>query len=575
MKRMTGRLAALALAALCSASLAACAPSGSKPSAQQSSAAAGQTEPASAQPTASAAAAQDPLGKYDQTVTIRVGAIVSADTTFPDGETAEDNRYTRLVKDKLNIVMETMWQVGSGADFAQKMNLAIASNELPDATVVSKVQFRAMAKSNQLEELGPVIEAYGSDMMKAYLDTSNGDALKAATYDGKVQGLPNVQADADGYHLLWVRKDWLDKLNLKVPTTVEEVKTVAKAFVDNKMAGSAKTIGLSGPQSGGKLYATFLESSNNTFGFDPIFSARHSYPGYWYQKDGAITYGSIQPETKQALSDLRDMYAAGVIDQEMGVRADAAEPVVSGQTGMFFGPWWIGYWPLPDALKNDPDANWQAYAVPLDDQGSWTPHVAATTGMFTVVRKGYEHPEAIVKLANLAIISEPTMDTSTLSFSFFPLRNTMGPTNEVQVTTTLLRKYLAGEVTADDLQKELGIYVGLKTDLDTVKAAKKEPYTDMNITNWDISNENFPRLYSMLVGAAPLIDTKAAAVSSVVYDQTDMMMKKWSTLKKLEDETFLKIITGSSPLDSFDDFVAQWKQQGGDDILKELASVTQ
>lgn len=53
------------------------------------------------------------------------------------------------------------------------------------------------------------------------------------------------------------------------------------------------------------------------------------------------------------------------------------------------------------------------------------------------------------------------------------------------------------------------------------------------------------------------------------------MQKKWSTLEKLEDETFLKIITGAEDISAFDDFVAQWKQQGGDEILAELAEVTE
>lgn len=517
----------------------------------------------------------DPLGKYDETVIIRVGSVVDANTVFPEGETAEDNRYTRLVKEKLNIELETLWQVGSTPDFTQKMNLSIAANDLPDATVVNKVQFRTMAKSKQLEDMGSIIENYASDTMKAYLDTTNGEAIAASTYDGQVLGLPNIQADADGYHLLWLRKDWLDELKLEAPKSVDDVYNVAKAFVDNDMAGDGKTIGLSGPQSGGSLYANYLESSNNVYGFDPIFSAMGSYPGYWLQKeDGTVTYGSIEPETKTALETLQKMYKDGLIDPEMGVRTKSEEAVVSGQSGMFFGPWWMGFAPIPDAVRNNPEANWQAYAAPLNGEGEWAPHVAATTGMFSVVRKGYEHPEAIVKLANLAIVAEPTMDTADLSFNFFPMRNVQNTTDEVQVTTQILRDYLAGKITPEDVKDEMEIYVGLKADIETAKTAKKEPYDNMDIQNWNTADANFPRLYSMLVGASPLIDTEAKKVKSVVYEQTDSMQKRWSTLDKMEDETFLKIVTGASDISEFDAFVSQWKQQGGDDMLKELAEVT-
>lgn len=567
MKKRT--LAILLAATMLSTMAASCGAQGEKPAESKADDAASTAEGAKTEDKA------DPFGKYEETVVIRVGSVVDANTVFPEGETAEDNRYTRLVKEKLNIELETLWQVGSTPDFTQKMNLSIAANDLPDATVVNKVQFRTMAKSKQLEDMGSVIENYASDTMKAYLDTTDGEAIAASTYDDQVLGLPNIQADADGYHLLWVRKDWLDELKLDAPKSVDDVYNVAKAFVDNDMAGDGKTIGLSGPQSGGSLYANYLESSNNVYGFDPIFSAMGSYPGYWLQKeDGTVTYGSIEPETKTALETLQKMYKDGLIDPEMGVRTKSEEAVVSGQSGMFFGPWWMGFAPIPDAVRNDPEANWQAYAAPLNGDGEWTPHVAATTGMFSVVRKGYEHPEAIVKLANLAIVAEPTMDTADLSFNFFPMRNVQNTTDEVQVTTQILRDYLADKITPEDVKDEMEIYVGLKVDIETAKTAKKEPYDNMDIQNWNTADANFPRLYSMLVGASPLIDTEAKKVKSVVYEQTDSMQKRWSTLDKMEDETFLKIVTGASDISEFDAFVSQWKQQGGDDMLKELAEVT-
>lgn len=570
---MKKRAQAMIMAALMIAALAT---SCSQPAQEGASSAAGEASGDSSTASQAVETPEDPMAPYEETVVIRVGSVIDANTVFPEGETAEDNRYTQLIKEKLNIEFETMWQVGSSADFNQKMNLSIASNDLPDATVVNKVQFRTMARSQQLEELGPVIDAYASDAMKAFFDTTDGDAIAAATYDGKVQGLPNVQADADGYHLLWIRKDWLDELGLDVPQTVQDVYDVAKAFVDNDMSGTGNTIGLSGPQSGGALYATFLASSNNVYGFDPIFSAMGSYPGYWIEKDGAVTYGSIEPETKEVLEFLQKMYKGGLIDPEMSVRANSEETVVSGQSGMFFGPWWMGYSPIPDAIRNDPEADWQAYAVPLNEEGEWTPHVSATTGQFTVVRKGYEHPEAIVKLANLAIVSEPVMDTATLSFDFWPLRNVQNTKDEVQVTNQILVDYLNGETTEADIEDKFTIYPGLKTDIETVKEAKLEPYDDMSIEYWDVEHTNFPRLFSMLVGASPLNTVSSEnAVKSVVYEQTDLMQKKWSTLEKLEDETFLKIITGAEDISAFDDFVAQWKQQGGDEILAELAEVTE
>ena len=52
--------------------------------------------------------------------------------------------------------------------------------------------------------------------------------------------------------------------------------------------------------------------------------------------------------------------------------------------------------------------------------------------------------------------------------------------------------------------------------------------------------------------------------------QTETMETKWANLKKLEEETFAKIITGKVGIDAFDSFVEEWKASGGDEITKEV-----
>jgi putative aldouronate transport system substrate-binding protein len=44
----------------------------------------------------------------------------------------------------------------------------------------------------------------------------------------------------------------------------------------------------------------------------------------------------------------------------------------------------------------------------------------------------------------------------------------------------------------------------------------------------------------------------------------------WPSLKKLEEETFLQIITGAKSVDDFDGFVQQWNDNGGAALLEKL-----
>jgi putative aldouronate transport system substrate-binding protein len=44
----------------------------------------------------------------------------------------------------------------------------------------------------------------------------------------------------------------------------------------------------------------------------------------------------------------------------------------------------------------------------------------------------------------------------------------------------------------------------------------------------------------------------------------------WPALKKLEEETFLQILTGAKPVDDFDAFVEEWYNSGGVALLETM-----
>ncbi|AOZ92367.1 extracellular solute-binding protein [Paenibacillus crassostreae] len=517
----------------------------------------------------------DPFGKYSDIITINIGKEVdSADKSLPSGDTPENNTYTRYVKEKLNIETKIIWQAGVGKDYTQKVNLSIASDDLPDALVVTDTQLRQMVKSNQLADLTEAYEQYASPTLKSIIETTEGLAMKSVTFDGKMYALPNVTAESDMQHIMWIRKDWLEKLNLEVPRNIEDLEKVAKAFVEQDPDGNGKadTIGITGPQSGGLLNADFINPNNNNYGFDPVFGAYHSYPGFWLEgADGKPTYGSIEPETKEALAKLRDLYAKGLIDQEMSIRKDAQELIKNGTSGIYFGLWWAGgYGPLADAIKNNPEANWQAYSL-LDSNGEFTPHMGTPSNQYLVVRKDYKYPEAAIKMENLLLRDESTFDVN-VGIGNYPLRIVFAPMDEMYVTYNMMKEVMAGTKTAEEL--DIPGYKLLKADAENIKKVKLEPYDNMDIQYWDPNADNgaWKRMYSTMVGIAPLMEPYKKTYS-LTYSQTKTMESKWATLDKMEKETFLKIIMGAAPLDTFDTFVEDWKKQGGDEILAEVAEL--
>jgi putative aldouronate transport system substrate-binding protein len=515
----------------------------------------------------------DPFGRYEETVKISLSQEVDPTDQLAPGQTPEDNQYTQHVLKELNIEVEYAW-TASPSNYDQRLSLAIASNDLPDAMVVGPVQLRQLVQSGQIADLTEVYEQYASDTLKTIIDSTGGMALESATFDGRLMAIPSVKTQEDGIHLMWIRKDWLDALGLEPPRTIDDVERVARAFVENNMGETGKTIGLAGPDSNGKMYAHFLESANNLYGFDPIFSAFGAYPGYWLEgEDGEPVYGSILPEVKEALAKLREWYAAGLIDPEMGVRNDSGESVVAGETGIFFAPWWMGYGPLANAIRENPEANWQAYALPLDANGEFRPHMSTPTVEYVVVREGYEHPEAAIKLLNLLVRDESKFDIDAIGIGYYPLRIVFAPSDEMSVTAQALRDVLSGAKKPEDFYPLVDQgYKLLANDVDNIHKVKLEPYDRMDIEYWDPQADMsvWTRAYSTLVGVGPILDTPMEGVYSLLYSQTNTMEKRWANLKTMEDETFLRIVMGAAPLDDFDTFVEDWLDQGGAQITEEV-----
>ncbi|GIP28618.1 hypothetical protein J23TS9_37480 [Paenibacillus sp. J23TS9] len=517
------------------------------------------------------------FSKFPNPVDVHIGMVVDpTDKTLPEGDSVSNNQYTRYLKEKYNINVIVDWTAATGNDFKQKVSLTIASGKLPDGMVVDDRSFMTKAASSGLlYDITDLFQQYQSSQVKDIMASTDGRAMENASYKGKMVSLPNITVDTDGVHVLWIRKDWLDKLQLPVPKTTSDIEKTAKAFIDNKLGGD-KTIGIAGPSKNSFPYSTFLLSSNNMGGFDPIFGAMDAYPGYWLDNgDGSVSYGTLTDNTKNTLALLADWYKKGLIDPEVGTRDNVGDPINANQAGIFFGPWWNGGYGNGDSFKNDPTANWQAYPVYSDDN-KWNAHMKTTGSTYTIISKNAKPDvvKAILIMNNALVRDEATFDLS-VAVGWYPLRNVMAAANETEYEYAELLKVLKGETQPEDYNKPNSLYKLMYADAKKVKDVIKAPFDDLNVSNFNTANfGDFQRLYSIMIGDRPFttipIDKK---VFSVTYNQTPTMETKWANLKKMEDETILKIILGQAPIDSFDKFVKDWKAQGGDEITKEVAEL--
>ncbi|MBW7452667.1 extracellular solute-binding protein [Paenibacillus sepulcri] len=493
----------------------------------------------------------DPF-RLPEPVEIQIIKSVLPDLTMKEGETIEDNEYTRYVFDKTNIKTKVMWYASS-TDYDQKMQLAVASNDMPDMMVVDEKTFRAMAASDQLEDLTDVYEKYVTPEIRKFYQATDNKVIDAATYGGKLLALPSVGIQADAPSMLWVRQDWLDKLGLQPPKNIDELRAVLKAFVekDPDGNGAADTIGLTGNN------VTLSAQGGGLHDFKGIFNAFNSYPLTWVKDEtGNIVYGSTMPGVKEALSVIRDMYKEGLIDKEFALRKSPDELVASGKGGAFFGPWWTP-WALTASVKNDPKADWRAYMIG-DKDGKYNISSLPAAQSYLVVKKGFKHPEAAVVYANMYDQVSHTPDEKAknliVGHSLWPLTMITDYPDAATKKHELLLEALAGKVKPEELDGEMQLVYE--------QALKDKANPKANADDWAA-----PQAY--LVGAG-VLELEMNAIDPVFSASTKTMERRWANLQKLENETFYKIVLGSLDLDAFDKFVEDWKAEGGDTIIKEI-----
>jgi putative aldouronate transport system substrate-binding protein len=501
-----------------------------------------------------------PFGKYEETVTYTVGKSTPGIPKLPEGQTYEDNAYTQYLKETLNIQNENMFEAQTGDAYDQKVSMAVATGDIPDIMAVDAATLRQLVDNDLIADLTEVYESSTSDYIKEKYDSYDGRALEAATFDGKLMALPSTQ-NANIPTMLWLRKDWLDQLGLEEPKTVDDVENILTEFVQQDPGGNGKgkTVGLALSKAIGGLYGSLFQADN-------IFGAYDSFPRQWIEQDGEVVYGSITDETKQGLGVLADWYNKGLIDPQLAVRESIEALIASGEAGAFFGPWWSSDYPLNDARKMNENADWQPYIISKDGSGEITAYTQNPAGEFYVVRKGFEHPELLPKLTSALsdklvredLNYQPIVDFNLGGFDGGKPLNIM-----VNFNNATAQMYKDIKAVVDGEKEPETLTLDDLTQYQKIQGYLEDP-EKADANQWS-------GYMSRMVAGKLMADTKINEVHPVFFGQTPSMKLKWTNLVKLEDETFLKIVTGEEDIAYFDEFVETWKKTGGSDITKEVS----
>lgn len=251
---------------------------------------------------------------------------------YPDNPDWNSHPATVELEKRTNIHVEWICIPDSG--FLEKRNLLFASNDLPDFVIRAFLTSDLEAKysaSKQIVTLDTLFN-YAPNLSKLMKEDSS--ILKnIKSSDGHVYSLPQLNTTQGNLvNKYFINEKWLQKLNLSIPKTTDELYQTLKAFLDKDANGNGKKdeLGFSGPyKSPNDMLANFYGSwgfGKNSGIIDGNMDIDDS---------GKIRLIAADAKFKDMLSFFNKLWKDGLLDKENFSQdiAKVVSKVTSDQVG--------------------------------------------------------------------------------------------------------------------------------------------------------------------------------------------------------------------------------------------------
>ncbi|MHA6484890.1 extracellular solute-binding protein [Paenibacillus sp. strain BS8-2] len=319
----------------------------------------------------------------------------------PNGQKLEDTVIVKKLQEEAKKEgLDVEYVILPRSQESEKNNVWMASGDGPDIIITYDMNalFR-WAEQGGLWELDELLETYGQDIKKVA-----GPALDVAgTYKGKRYAIPALRMSTAAGSNMKIRKDWLDKLGMKAPTTLDELYTVLKAFKEKDPGGV-------GSENVVPWALPAINQGMKGFFFGPMWGAGIASDGPHseiYMPSGNFTDGVfhssfVTEEGKEYFRFMNNLYKEGLISKEFVTDVNSQQYIQQytlGTAGFLDSndtPWQL----TQETRKTIPTATWITLDPFVRPNGTQAMTEANSYGLFNLIPKYSKNPEAAVKYLN-------------------------------------------------------------------------------------------------------------------------------------------------------------------------------
>ncbi len=275
----------------------------------------------------------------------------------------------------------------------EAFNLMLSSGQLADIIgYVKSSDLEQLGRDGGLIPLNDLIDQYAPNIKRVMEED---DRFRQAAYslDGNIYYIPKNQELLSAEYW-WIRQDWLDKLGLEVPTTVDELHDVLYAFRNEDPNGNGikdevplfDRAGWKQPEE-----YLYLWDTSTTF----------------YPRDGKMTFEPLEENFKIGVTNLIKWYEEGILDPEFFTRgASGRDTLLSGDLGGCTHDWVsTGNYnkTLADVI---PGFNMVPFTPPADHNGVVKERVSRYPGVGWGISSMCEDPVTVIKFMDFFFSEE-------------------------------------------------------------------------------------------------------------------------------------------------------------------------